>query len=205
MPIITISRQYGSGGSLLAAGVAQELGWPLLDNAFVETVASLAGVTPEEVSEREERVPSLVDRLLRAFTLGSPETMPTLLEAPPGLSEERLLALTHDVIVQAAQHGPAVFVGRGAQCILAQRHDALHVFCHAPHPALVARTRERLSLSQEEATRLVDDRNAQREQYVHAHFDREWRAVDNYHLTVDTAMLGLPLAVRLVVEAQRGG
>jgi len=203
MPIVTISRQYGSGGSVLAAEVAKELGWPLLDNAFVDAVAEGAGVSPEDVALREERVPTLTERLLSAIALGSPEAMPTLLEATLPLTEERLLAVTTEVIEQAASHGPCVIVGRGSQAVLARREDALHVFCCATHEALIARAAERLGTDAEHARRKVNETNNQRAQYVRGHFGRDWGAPENYHLCVNTATLGIPAAVELVVTMTR--
>lgn len=203
MPIITISRQYGSGGSLLAARVADALGWPLLDNAFVEAVAQAAGADPSEVAAREERVPSLVERVLAALALGSPETLPTLLDTTPPLSEERLLAVTRRVIEEAAAAGPVVLVGRGAQAVLAQRQDVLHVLCYAPLDALVRRTTDRLATDAARARALVEETNHQRQQYVRKHFAREWLGLENYHLCVNTDALGIDGAAELVETAAR--
>ena len=203
MPIITVSRMYGSGGASLAARVAHDLGWPLLDDLFIEAVAHEANVPPAEVAAREERVPTLVERVLDALAFGSPEVLPTLIETAPQLTEERLLAVTRRVIEEAAAAGSAVVVGRGAQSVLAERADALHVFCHAPHRALVARAMERLATDEARAARMVDDTNRQREQYVRTHFGREWRAVSSYHLCVDTEALGVEGGAELVLQAAR--
>ncbi|MGH7671511.1 MAG: AAA family ATPase, partial [Gemmatimonadales bacterium] len=62
-PLITVTRQYGSGGSDIARLVAKALGWTLLDTEFVDQVARLAGLPPEEVAQREERAPGLLERL----------------------------------------------------------------------------------------------------------------------------------------------
>lgn len=203
MSIITVSRQYGSGGSVLAARVADALGWPLLDNAFVDAVAAGAGVSPADVAAREERVPSLTERLLGALALGSPEIMPTLMEAALPLSEDRLLAVTCEVIQQAAARGPVVIVGRGAQAVLARREDAMHVYCCAPRAALIARAAARMGLDEAQAGRLVDERNAQRAQYVNTHFGRRWSEPENYDLCVNTSALGLTGAGDLVIAAAR--
>jgi cytidylate kinase len=203
VPIVTVSRLYGSGGASLAARVAHTLGWPLLDDLFIEAVAHESGVPAAEVAAREERVPTLVERVLNALAVGSPEALPTLLETAPQLTEERLLAVTRRVIEEAAAAGPAVVVGRGAQCVLAGWPDALHVFCHAPRRALVARAMQRLATDEARAAAMVEETNRQREQYVRAHFGREWRAVSNYHLCVDTETLGVEGGAALVVHAVR--
>ena len=203
MPIVTISRQFGSGGSDVAARVASALGWSLLDNALVEAVSQRLGTSAAEVEAREERVPSLVERLAEAMTLGSPEMMPALLHHPLPPSEEQLLDVTRRVILEAAARGPVVLVGRGAQSFLAAREDAIHVLCYAPPPALAARVAAREGLAPDEARRRVEDTNRQREQYVRRYWNRSWLAHENYHLCLNTEWLGIDGAAALVVDTAR--
>ncbi|HUF28132.1 MAG TPA: cytidylate kinase-like family protein [Gemmatimonadaceae bacterium] len=200
MAIVTISRMYGSGGSDIAARVAQSLGWSLLDNAFVDAVAERLGVPRDEISAREERVPSLAERLANAMALGSPEMMPPLPDTPLPPSEERIIEVTRRVVEEAIGQGPVVLVGRGAQSMLAAREDTIHVFCYAPKPALVARAARRLNVSAEEAERIVDETNRNREQYVKKHWNRSWKAHENYHLCVNTEWLGIAGAAQMIVR-----
>jgi len=200
MPVITISRMFGSGGSEVAARVASELGWTLLDNALVERVAARLGRTPVEVQAIEERVPSLAERLADALALGSPEIVSPALSAPLPPTEERLLEVTEHVINDAVARGPVVLVGRGAQSSLAQRSDALHVFCYAPKPALVNRVVEREGITPEAAARRVEETNKRREQYVRRYWHRSWLAPENYHLCVNTDWLGIDGAASLIVR-----
>ena len=201
MAVITISRQYGSGGSEVAKRVADALGWELLDNEIVDAVARRLDMSAEEVEAREERVPSLVERLASAMTLGSPEMLITG-EHPLGApSEEQLVATTAQIVDEAVSRGNVVLVGRGAQSQLAEREDALHVFCYAPRPALITRAARRLNISEAEATRIVDDTNRSREQYVRRHWQRAWQSVDNYHLCVNTSWLGIEGAADMIARA----
>ena len=201
MPVITISRMFGSGGSEVAARVADGLGWTLLDNALVERVAAQLGRTPVEVQAIEERVPSLAERLADALALGSPEIVSPALSAPLPPTEERLLEVTERVIDDAIARGPVVLVGRGAQSYLAQRTDALHVFCYASRPALIARVVNREGLPAEEAAKRVDETNKRREQYVRRYWQRSWHSPENYHLCVNTEWLGINGAADLIVQA----
>jgi cytidylate kinase len=200
MPVITISRTFGSGGSEVAALVASGLGWTLLDNALVERVAARLGRTPVEVKAIEERVPSLAERLADALALGSPEIVSPGLSAPLPPTEERLLEVTEHVINDAVARGPVVLVGRGAQSYLAQRADALHVFCYAPKQAAVRRVMEREGIAEEDATRRVDETNKRREQYVRRYWHRSWLAHENYHLCLNTDWLGIDGAAALIVR-----
>ena len=203
MPIVTISRQYGSGGSEVAERVARALGWHLYDNAVVDEVAVRLGISPAEVSAREERMPSLAERLASAISLSAPEMMPTVGDAALPPNEERIVEVTGRVMEEAVQAGPAVIVGRGAQCLLATRSDAIHVFCYAPLDALAAYAVTNLGVKPDEARKTVVEMNARSEEYVKRHWKRDWRAVANYHLCVNTAWLGLDGAAELITQVAR--
>lgn len=203
MSIITVSRLFGSGGSEVAALAAKELGWSLLDNAVVDQVAARLGITPAQVAAREERVPSLVERISDALTLGSQEWITPMTAARRAPSDEQLIEVTRHVLDEAILAGPLVIVGRGAQAILAERSDAIHVFCYAPRAALISRIMERERVGGDEAARLVDEVNAHREAWVRRHFDRAWNGHENYSLSLNTARLGIPGSSDLIVFAAR--
>jgi cytidylate kinase len=202
VPLITVSRMVGAGGAELAARVAAMLGWQLVDNALVDSVAQRLGVPVADVMDREERVPTLAQRLADVLALGAPEVLtrrPTTL--PP--SEERILEVTANVIEDAVAAGPTVVVGRGAQWVLGAREDSLHVFCYASRAELAARIATRLSLSLKDAEKYVIESNRQREQYVRSHWNRSWLAHENYHLCLNTGWLGIDRAAAIVVEVAR--
>lgn len=202
MAILTVSRLYGSGGSEVAATVAKQLGWSLLDNEVVDAVAARLGLSAAEVQAREERVPSLVERLASAMTMGTQEWMiPVAAAKRP--TDEQLLEVTRHIIQEAIARGPIVVVGRGAPAMLAERTDALHVFCYAPRKALIARTMKRDKLNPEDAAKLVDDTNREREQWVRRHWERDWKALENYDMSVNTERLGIEGAATLIVSAAR--
>jgi cytidylate kinase len=202
VPILTLSRLYGSGGSEVAALAAKLLGWSLLDNSVVEAVAMRMGLSTAEVRDREERVPSLVERLTSAMAMGSQEWASPIAAAKRP-TDEQLIEVTRHIIEEAIVRGPLVVVGRGAQEMLAERDDALHVFCYAPRKALIARTMQREGIGVEEATRLVDSTNKERDQWVRLHWERDRRAHENYDLSVNTDRLGIEGAAQLIVDAAK--
>ena len=202
--IITISRMFGSGGSDVAARVARELGWTLLDNAVADAVAERLGVSAAEVSSMEERVPSLVERITAALTMSAPEISATVDESTLMMTAEtRIVDVTRRVMEEAVAQGNAVLVGRGAQALLADRPDALHVFCYARKAFLVDYAIRHRGIPQANAEHEVEQRNKQREQYVKRHWGRDWRSFDNYHVCLDTGRIGIPAAADLVVAAAR--
>ena len=100
------------------------------------------GLSVAEVQAREERVPSLVERLTAAMAMGSQEWASPIAAAKRP-TDEQLIEVTRHIIEEAIVRGPVVVVGRGAQEMLAERQDTLHVFCYAPRKALIARTMQR--------------------------------------------------------------
>src|ERR671916_3353034 len=102
MPVITISRMFGSGGSEIAELVASALGWTLLDDAVIDAVAARLGVAPAEVEAREERVPSLAERLVDTLSLASPELAPAA-GATFSPTETQIVEVTHHVIDEVVQ------------------------------------------------------------------------------------------------------
>lgn len=203
MPIVTLSRMFGSGGSEVAAELSNRLNWALLDNAFVERVAVGLHTTPAHVQAIEERRPSLAERIADAFAYSSQEMLSAPLGAPLPPTEERILEVTHRVIDEAVARGPVVLVGRGAQAWLASREDAVHILCVAPREACIARVVERERVTPAEAARMVDETNRERQAYVRRNWKREWLDASNYHLCINTAWLGIAGAVDLVEQVVR--
>ena len=202
MAIITVSRLYGSGGSEVAAVTAKILGWSLLDNSVVDAVAARMGLSAAEVRDREERVPSLVERLTSAMAMGTQEWAAPIAAAKRP-TDEQLIEVTRHIIEEAIAAGSVVVVGRGAQEMQAEREDSLHVFCYAPRKALIARTMQREGVGAEEAARLVDSTNKERDQWVRLHWERDRREIENYDLSVNTERLGIEGSAQLIVSAAK--
>lgn len=203
MAIVTVSRQYGSGGSEVAARLAQRLGWSLLDNAVIDAVARRTGLSVAEVAAREERVPSLAERLAAAMTMSTQEMLTPLAAAKFPPTEQQILDATRRVIEEAAEQGSVVIVGRGAQMMLGSRGDVFSIFCYAPREALVRRAMQRDHLDHAAAIRRVDEVNHQRAEWTRSHWGRAWDRMENYHLCVNTDLLGVDLAATTAAEAAR--
>jgi cytidylate kinase len=208
-PVITITRQYASGGSEVARLVAEQLGWEVIDNEFVEAVARRAGLPPEEVAQLDERAPGLLERVARALSVGSPEMFLASAAAPPVERDEAtIVKMTERVIAEAAAHGRIVLVGRGAQAVLAQRAppDALHVYVTASKPWRMRLAVERLGVPAATVERAVDEIDHRRDQYVNTYYGRARHDVVHYDVVVNTERLGIDGAAAVIVgEAKRRG
>jgi cytidylate kinase len=202
---VTISREYGAGGSTVARRVAEELGWRLVDNQLIEEVAKRAGVSVDDVAGREERGPTFIERIARALAVATPELLGPDTVAAPEAEEERLVKITEQVVADLCAEGDTVFVGRAAVAMLGDRADALHVRLVASpaHRAGVVATR--LGIPLDEATQRVRDTDAQRTRYHRQWYNRDWADARNYHLTLNTERLGIERSAAIVVAAVRGG
>ena len=206
-PLITVTRQYASGGSDIAQLVATHLGWTVIDNQFVEEVARRAGLPRAEVAQREERAPGLLERLARTLAAASPELFIT--EAAVSAAERdeaEIHQVTERIIREAASEGRAVVVGRGAQAILAERPDALHVYVVASKPWRRQLALEKLGDDPATVDKVLEETDKRRDQYVKTYFGRVRRDVENYDLVVNAERLGFEGAAAVIIaEARRRG
>ncbi len=204
MPVVTISRQYASGGSEIARLVAERLGFELVDNEFVDRVAQRAGLPREEVEQLEERVTGFMERLARTLAGSSPELfLAAGPQAVAGPSEEEMVKLTERVIAEAVRHDRVVLVGRGAQAYLGQREGTLHVFVAAPFEVRVRRAMERLGLDHKDAERTVREIDEGRRKYVRTYYGRAWDDPANYHLILNTGTFTFSECASLIEAALR--
>lgn len=204
MAVITLSRQYGSGGSDIARLVASRLGWTLIDNEFVDRVARRAGLSAEEIAQQEERVPSLIERLARALSVSSPEMFAAAADPQAALPpEDRIVRLTEAVIAEAVQQDHVVMVGRGAQAYLGERAGTLHVYILASREHRVTAVMRRLGVSREAAESELDRADEGRRRYVKTHYGRHWEDATNYDLALNSERLGCEASADLIVAAAR--
>ena len=206
-PLITVTRQYGSGGSAIARLVAEGLGWTVIDNEFVDEVARRAGLPPKQVAALEERTPGLLERLARALAVASPEMFVTTAGVPRAEDEEGTITrITERIIADAAADGRVVLVGRGAQAILAQRPEALHLYVVASRAWRARLVVQRLGVDPSEVERLLDETDRQRDRYVKEHYGRVREDPTNYDLVLNSERLTIEGAAALVMaEVRRRG
>jgi cytidylate kinase len=201
--VITISRQYMAGGSDVAARVAEALGWTVVDDALIEAVAERSGFSPEDVKTLEERVPSFMERFAQSSALSSPEN---LLATPSAIEEPATIQLAHvtrAVIEELGGRDRLVFVGRAAAAVLASERNAIHVRLVASLECRVQEAIRQLGVSEDEARATVEERDRGRERYHKELFGRDWNDSVNYHLVLNTEILGRAGTAELIVARAR--
>jgi cytidylate kinase len=203
--LITISRQYGAGGSEVARRVATALGWRVVDNELVDEVAARAGLPPQDIARREESAPSFTERLARTMAASTPELFAAPLPGGtlPKLQEADLVRITESVVAEAASKGRLVLVGRAAPAVLAQERDSLHVKLIAPRDYRIQAAADRLGLELTKAALIVDDSDATRARYHRQYYRRDWNDPVNYHMVLNSEALGLDGATEVIVSRAR--
>jgi len=208
MPIVTVSRQYASGGGEIAQSVAERLDADLLDRELIHEVAQRLGLPEDVVSEHDERGETVIARLVNALRVSYPDVSapPDLLEPPgdvPELSNRAYVQVIEQVIREAARNGNAVIVGRGSQFVLANHPTALHVHVFAPLDVRVHAVVTEQSLSLQEAERVVRDFDGARARYARHWYHADWQSSDYYHLMVNGGRLDRNLAADIIVASAR--
>lgn len=204
--LITISRQFGAGGSEVASLVAGRLGWSVVDNDIVDRVAQRAGLAPEVVARQDERIPGFVERLARALAASSQEYAVPELGVAVREEEPGLVRITEMVVQEVAAEGRVVLVGRAAPAVLGTAIDGLHVKVVASRPFRIRLVMTAEGLDAKAAEKLMDQTDAQRAQYHREHYGRDWDDPAHYHMLLNTGLLGLDGAATVIVsEAKRRG
>ncbi len=201
--VLTVSREFGSGGGRIAKIVAERLGWKLIDRELIEAIACSAHVDPRVVTRFDERMESWVRRMNRRAMRGAALAAGVMPEDEHCFDPEVMTEVTRRIVKQAHADGHCVIVGRGAQCILQDKADTFHVFVYAPFRDRVCRLRSRLGsgVNIEERIHAVD---GERADYLQQTFGKAWNNPHLYDLMISsrededataqvilTAMLGL--------------
>lgn len=200
--IITVSREFGAGGSELARRLGDRLGWQVLDDEVACRCAERLRIDTAACQRLREHSPTLLARLSAALLVSPPEA--------PGIDMTNLLRIDAiaeaalESIMEAAQTLPLIFVGFGTQCIFRNRPNALHVRLVAPLETRVARLRDRygwdINTATSRARRMDDDRW----RYVQRYFHTDLLDPLLYDVQINTARATIDEAAALVERLVRG-
>ncbi len=196
--VITIEREYGAGGSVIADKLAKRLGWKLYDQALTADIARIAQVDPAAVARCDEQCEPLLYRLAKVFWRGSYERMLPLPDDRV-FDTDAMVSLAQRLIEDVAGRGHCVIVGRGSPYILRNRADHFSVFLYAPRELKIRRAMGQ-KMSEAEATELVDTIDVERATFVKRYFGKDWPSRELYHLMLNTAC-GYETSVDLILEA----
>jgi|SRR5579864_333792 len=210
MPVITIGRQFGAGGSTVGHMLARELRIDVLESQIIDHVAHRLQLPKAEVEAEDEQPGSLFARLLVA--LGSASTEPLVPpeaaawnppNADPTFDTRRaVLAITQHVIKEAAREGDVVIIGRGGAYILSDDPDAVHVFLRAADSVRVRTIMSRFNISSEdEAKKRLRQTDENWTAYIRQVYGHDRNHPAHYDLVLDTGRLGYEASVAAIVAA----
>ena len=196
--IITLDREYGSGGNVIAEKLAARLGWKLWDQRLTDEIARRLNCEGGEVAEHEEKRDPTFYRLLKSFMRGSFEGS---LNAPrlKLVDTECVREVVLQILPEIAEEGNCVIVGRGSAYFLGTRPDAFHVFVYSPFEERVRRLRSR-GKSEKDAIELAETVDVERADFIKRYYDIEWPDRHRFHLMVNSGM-GEDIAVETILDA----
>lgn len=183
--IITIGRQFGSGGRVIGKELAKRLGFDYYDKELLNEAARVSGLDCSCFEEADEKELFSIPNILTSnwFSFGLNDG---------SMSSEYIFKCQSEVIQMIAEKGNCVLVGRCADYVLRDMPNCLNIFLHAPLEARIQRVMARDKISEKEATNIVKRHDKQRSSYYNFFTDKTWGDSKSYHFSIDSSLLGIP-------------
>jgi len=192
--IITISREFGSGGRTIGHKVAEALGIPFYDKELVEHIALESGFAPKFIEEHGEHSPG---KSLFSYAF-APQGIPGVMN---GLSTADFLwNIQCNVILQLAEKGPCVIVGRNADYILKDREDCLHAYIHADLPYRADRIVKLYGESEKSPEARLQEKDKRRRVNYQHYTGRTWGTAQNYDVCLNSSTIGIDACADIIVS-----
>jgi cytidylate kinase len=211
MAVITLSRQYGSGGREIAARICDLLGYRYLDKQLIIKTALEAGLSTSEMLEFREESPNTRNFIERLLMPGPPAAAEIAIRVPTSgkeedltlemLDSEKCRALVRSVIHAEYKNGNAVIVGRGGQAVLQGLPGALHVLVQASMPARILRIQQMEGVGMEQAYHSALEHDRVTARYLDRVFGVRWDDQMLYHIELNSSKVGIEQAARIVAQA----
>lgn len=196
--ILTLERQYASGGRAVGKAVADALGVPCYNREILEYAAERSGQTPEHLERLEETANTgLISSLQAAYARLARGERAAL------LPEGALLLAEAEVIRELADEGPCVLIGRSAGCILRDRTDVLRAFLYADEEARIRRAVDEYGHDENEAPTVLRYFDRRRANFYNANYSLKWEDKAGYHLCLDTGRLGVAACAKVLLRAMQ--
>lgn len=195
--IITIGRQFGSGGHEIAKGVADALAIPFYDKEIIVEAAKKSGMNENLFKNAEERTTS---SFLYSVALGTYTAMPSLAGMPLMNMNETIFQIQSKVIKDFAAQGSCVFVGRCADYVLRELPACYRVFVYADLPSRMERVQRLYNLDADKAENMIVKTDKKRGSFYNYYTGQRWNAVENYDLCVSSGRLGISGSVEMILS-----
>ena len=188
--IITISREFGSGGRFIGEEVAKKLGIAYYDKNIINEIAEKSGLSPEYIQENAELSPK---KGLFAYAFAGRDIT--------GKSvEDMVYEAQRKVILELADKEPCVIIGRNADYILKDRDDVLNVFIHGDAPEKIQRITRLYNVEEQKAVKMIADTDKRRMANYNFYTNQKWGKADNYTLCLNSSQLGYDRCEKIIIE-----
>ena len=195
--IVTISRQYGSGGRYIGENLAKAMGVPCYDEKLIDMVAKESGFAQSFVAEKGERMTgSLLFNIASSLSFAN-----NVFSTNNGVTLQDEIYFTQNrIIKELADKGPCVIVGRCADYILREREDCLNVFIFADNESKIERAEKYFNITREEAPAVLKKKDKARANHYKYYTDQEWGMASNYDLRLNSGLIGIEGCVKAIQQ-----
>ena len=195
--IVTISRQYGSGGRYIGENLAKAMGVPCYDEKLIDMVAKESGFAQSFVAEKGERMTgSLLFNIASSLSFAN-----NVFSTNNGVTLQDEIYFTQNrIIKELADKGPCVIVGRCADYILREREDCLNVFIFADNESKIERAEKYFNITREEAPAVLTKKDKARANHYKYYTDQEWGMASNYDLCLNSGLIGIEGCVKAIQQ-----
>lgn len=195
--IITIGRQFGSGGKEIGERLAKELGIPFYDRELLTRAAKESGFCEEMIQNHDERPTNsfLYNLVMDTYSFGYNSA--AMVDMP--ISQKVFLA-QFDAIRKIADEGPCVIVGRCADYALSEYDNCLNIFIHGDQKCKIERIMRKYELNDQKAKEMMIKKDKQRQSYYNYYSSKKWGRADSYDLTINSSVLGIEGSVKLIKQ-----
>jgi cytidylate kinase len=183
--IITVEREYGSGGTAIARSLAERLNWKLWDEELTAEIARVAKVDPKVALRCDEHVDTLLYRLFKVYARGSYERALPVAADTGAFDADRMVATLQQVVDDVASRGASVIVGRGSTYFLRNRADAFHIFIYAPMEEKIRRL-QGIGKNEKEASQLIEEIDRDRAAFIRHYFQAQWPHRPLYNMMINS-------------------
>ena len=204
--VVTISRQFGSGGAEIGRIVAEESGLLYVDQAIIAEVAKRLGINEEQAARQDEQVVGQVGHILEALRSSSPFNLnynylfkPT--DLPTQAQEVAYLRLTQRVLLELATGGDVVIIGRGSQFLLHGAARTLHIYIFAPLDFRIDQIMKLHHVNRNMAKEMIERRDYEHNAYLGRYYGGNQHQPNLYHLLINTGLFTYELAANLIQQA----
>lgn len=194
-PIITISRQIGSGGAYIGQKLSQILGMRYVDREIISQAAKEFSILEEDIESKDEKIPSFWESFFQSCICSPDVYLPPQYFVP---TEEAIFKVEANIIEKIAQEHPAVIIGRCGSHILREYPNHISIFLYADTAFRQERIEEIYHVSKEEALKMIEQSDSERGRYHQLLIGKSWYDASQYDMCINTSKIGIEESIALI-------